>query len=93
MNEVNLAIPAITAGAIAFSVIAIVKLVDDAFNKDWQTIAKILGAAVAGALIGHFSVAVGGFTGLLYGLGSSGLITTVNFFGTIKVDKASDTIG
>lgn len=67
---------------ISFAVIAVVKLVDDAFNKDWRTIAKIVGATVAGLVIAGLVPDVKLFVGAMAGLSASGLITTAAFLGT-----------
>jgi hypothetical protein len=64
---------------IGFAVIAVVKLVDELFNKDWRTVVKIFGAALAGLGIAALVPDVKLFVGALAGLSASGLITTASF--------------
>lgn len=93
MNEISLAVSPVAVGVITFVTIAVIKLVDDAFAKDWKTAVKIIGAALVGALVGHFTTGVGGFNGMLVGLSASGLITTAAILGTIKTDSTTPTVG
>jgi hypothetical protein len=64
---------------IMLMVAAVVKLVDSGFDRDFRSVAKILGAALLGALcafgIDGLTVLVGAATGLAV----SGLITVVGF--------------
>lgn len=90
MNDISLAISPLAAAIIGFAVIAVIKLVDDAFNKDWRTVIKIVGAAIVGAGLAVLIPDVTVLAGLVTGLSASGLVTTANFLSpTMKVTNTS----
>lgn len=57
-----------------------VELIKRLFKRDWQAVATILGAGVAGALVA-LPLAINPLIGAVVGLAASGYITIVQNFG------------
>jgi hypothetical protein len=84
MNPLNIVASPESIAIVTFLCVAVVKLVDELFNKDWRGAAKIAGSAVVGLIAGHFVHGVGGLDGLAIGLSASGLITGLSFVGSVS---------
>lgn len=91
MDALTLDISPEVWGMIGLAVIAIVKLIDELFNKNWRGASKIVGAALAGTAIAALVPDVKLFVGALAGLSASGLITTAGFLSSKPVAAASGT--
>ena len=79
---------------ITLAVVGVIKLIDCISDADYKSAAKIAGATIVGALIGHYVsyVELDGFKGALFGLSASGLITAASYLGSrsaVQVDKAN----
>lgn len=61
-------------------VAGVVELIKRIFKRDWQAVATILGAGVAGTLVA-LPLAVNPLIGAVVGLAASGYITIVQNFG------------
>lgn len=61
-----------------FAIVGTVELIKRLFNKDYQSAAIIVGAAIIGALIAP-EVGVSWLGGLVMGLQGSGLVTTASY--------------
>jgi len=66
---------------IGLMVVAVIKLVDQLFAKDWKGSAKIVGAALVGALVSLGVDGVAVLPGVAVALAGSGLITVASFVG------------
>ncbi len=73
----------VALASLTFAIAGVVELYNRLVAKDWKTAGTIAVAGIAGAVLSHF---VGGsvswFTGLLIGFSASGLISTVQHFGS-----------
>ena len=79
MDIVSLSIDPQAAIALGLMVVAVIKLIDQIYDRDWKGTSKIIGAGVVGALV---AVGVDGLTvlsGIVIALSGSGLLTTVGF--------------
>lgn len=70
----------VTMMAILGMVAGVVELVKRAFAKDWKAVITIIGAGVAGALVGLL-LSINPIIGAVVGLAASGYITIAQNFG------------
>lgn len=70
-----------TVAVLTFLVIAVVKLIDQLFARDWAGSLKIVFAALTGLAVSFGVDGLTALAGIVVGLSGSGLITTVGFFG------------
>jgi len=79
MMDISLISVSPQAGAvIVLLTVAVIKLVDEAFARDWAGVAKIIGAAFVGLGVSFGVDGLTALAGIAYGLGASGLLTVVS---------------
>jgi hypothetical protein len=80
----SLGIPATTAAMIAFASIAWIKMCRDLADKQYWTVAMVLGAGLFGGIIGGLTPDVPALACALAGMAGSGLITWKGYQGGDK---------
>ena len=73
-----------TAVILLGMVAGVVELIKRVTDKDWQAVATILGAGIAGALVG-LALAINPLAGAVIGLASSGYITLAQNVGKEQI--------
>lgn len=69
----------VTAALATLLVVAMVKLIDQLFDRDFRGASKILAAALVGVAMGFAVDGLTVVTGIALGLSASGLITTMGY--------------